>query len=341
MRRRVTTRMLAAVVAGVVLATTAAASPALACGCGSVVGEDAAPAVASHERAIIYWDGDRETIDLSLDIDTEGTAVGMILPTPLPAVVSMGDTRLFDLLEETIKPTQRVETDWWGLGYLRPDPVVPDVTVLDRVQVGPYETVTLAASDSAGLTTWLAVNGFTISQATERALAGYVELGWSFTAIRLSSEQAIDGHVDPVRLSFDSPRLVYPMRLARAETTPQSLRIFVLDKQRVNVAKANSPTVDIDGSASVVWAGAVTDARLAALGRYLTVFDIRYDDPSKQVTSDLGFVYSTNANDVRPETVHYRMVTLLGIPVGTLVVGWLLLGLALAAGHIVGRRRAR
>jgi hypothetical protein len=39
--------------------------------------------------------------------------------------------------------------------------------------------------------------------------------------------------------------------------------------------------------------------------------------------------------------VHYKMITLLGIPVGTLLVGWTLLGMALVAGHIVGRRRAR
>jgi hypothetical protein len=336
MRRLVAIAMLSAL-----FVTTAAAAPAFACGCGSVVGTDENPATASHERAIIHWDGDRETIELSLDIDSDGTAVGMIIPTPLPALVSAGDARLFTLLEETIAPQRRVETDWWGLGYLLPDPPVEEVTILDRVQVGPYETLTLAASDSSGLTTWLAVNGFTISPAMERSLTTYVELGWTFTAVRMTSEQAIDGHVDPIRLTFDTPRLVYPMRLARAETTPQSLRIFVLDKQRVNVSKATAPTVEIDGSATVVWAGAMTDSRLATLGKYLTVFDIRYDEPSKQVTSDLGFVYSTNDQDVRPETVHYKMITLLGIPVGTLLVGWTLLGMALVAGHIVGRRRAR
>ena len=52
-------------------------------------------------------------------------------------------------------------------------------------------------------------------------------------------------------------------------------------------------------------------------------------------------MYSVSDADVKPETVHYAMITLLGIPVGTLVVGWTVLGLALATGHFVGRRRAR
>lgn len=334
-------RLMAIAILSALFVTTAAAAPALACGCGSVVGTEESPATASHERAIIHWDGDRETIELSLDIDSDGSTVGMIIPTPLPAVVNPGDARLFTLLEDTIQPLRRVETDWWGLGYLRPEAPVEEVTVLDRVQVGPYESLSLAASDSAGLTTWLAVNGFTITPETQKALNAYVELGWTFTAVRLTSEQVINGHVDPIRLSFDTPRLVYPMRLARAETTPQSLRLFVLDKQRVNVSKATSPTVEINGDATIVWAGEMTDARLATLGRYLTVFDIRYDDPGKQVTSDLGFVYSTNDQDVRAETVDYKMITLLGIPVGTLLVGWTLLGAGLVTAHVVGRRRAR
>jgi len=309
-------RLVAIAILSALFVTTAAAAPAFACGCGSVVGTDESPA-------------------------TEGKSVGMILPTPLPAIVSAGDARLFTLLEDTIQPLRRVQTDWWGLGYLLPDPPVEEVTILDRVQVGPYETVSLSASDSSGLNTWLAVNGFTITPAMQKSLTTYVELGWTFTAVRLTSEQVINGHVDPIRLTFDTPRLVYPMRLARAETTPQSVRIFVLDKQRVNVSKATAPTVEIDGSSTVVWAGEMTDARLATLGKYLTVFDIRYDEPAKQVTSDLGFVYSTNDQDVRVETVHYKMITLLGIPVGTLLVGWALLGMGLVAAHIVGRRRAR
>ena len=59
------------------------------------------------------------------------------------------------------------------------------------------------------------------------------------------------------------------------------------------------------------------------------------------MTSDLAFVYSVAGTDVKPETVHYRMITLLGIPVGTLIVAWTILGLAIITGHFVGRRRAR
>jgi hypothetical protein len=236
---------------------------------------------------------------------------------------------------------RRVETDWWGLGYLFPDPPAADVVVLDRVTVGPLEATTLSAADTAGLSTWLAANGYSISELAAKSLAGYVERGWSFTVLRLTSDQPFTGQLDPLRLTFETPRLIYPTRIAAVETTPQSMRLYVFEKQRVKVAKANLPTVDIDGDVTVVWAGEVSDTRLTAMGAYLTVFDIRYAIPKEEVTSDLTFVYSVSDADVKPETVHYAMITLLGIPVGTLVVGWTLLGLALATGHFVGRRRAR
>ncbi len=336
MRRLVAIGVLSALFVG-----TAAASPALACGCGAVIAPDGSTVEASDERALVYWDGEKETIELMLDVQSDALELGMILPTPLPALVSEGDARLFDTVENTVAPERRVQTDWWGLGYLLPDPPPSDVVVLDRVQVGPVEATTIAAADTGGLSTWLAANGYSITAAVTKSLASYVERGWSFTVLKLTSDDAFSGQLDPIRLTFETARLIYPTRIAAAATTPQSMRLYVFDSQRVTVARANSPTVDIDGEVTVVWAGKVTDARLTAMGAYLTAFDIRYPDPKEQVTSDLAFVYSVSELDVKPETVHYAMVTLLGIPVGTLIVGWTVLGLVIVTGHVVGRRRAR
>lgn len=341
MRRRMTIGVLAAALTSAMLLAMAPASPALACGCGAVIAPDGYTAEASNERALVYWDGEKETIDLLLDVESDALSLGMIIPTPLPALVSQGDARIFETVETTVEPTRRVETDWWGLGYLLPDPPAPDVVVIDRVTIGEVETTTIEAADTNGLSTWLAANGYSISEAVSKSLANYVERGWSFTVLRLTGEGPISGQLDPIRLTFETPRLVYPARIAAIETAPQSLRLYVFDTQRVTIAKAHAPTIEIEGEATVVWSGEVIDERLVELGKYLTVFDVRYSDPKEQATSDLGFVYSISETHVQPETVHYQMVTLLGIPVGTLIVGWVLIGLILSTSHIVGRRRAR
>jgi hypothetical protein len=340
MRRVVTTGVLGVLLLSVLLVGAAPASPALACGCGIVVAPDGTSVDSSNERALVYWNGEKETIELLLDVESDAPDLGIIIPTPLPALVAEGDPRLFDLVESTIAPQRRVETDWWGLGYLLPDPVPTDVTVIDRVQVGGVEATTIAATDSVSLSTWLAANGYSFTEENTKSLLTYVQRGWSFTVLRMVGDEKITGQLDPIRLTFETARLIYPTMIARAQTEPYTLRLYVFDKQRVAAARANSPTQDIEGQSTVLWAGKMTDVRLAALGDYLTAFDIRYEDP-KDMRSDVGFVYTVSDDDVKPETVHYAMVTLLKIPVGTLIVGWAALGLAIAAGHIIGRRRAR
>jgi hypothetical protein len=336
MRHAVAIGILSAILVG-----TAGASPAFACGCGGVVGPPDSDVSVSNERAILHWEDGKETMEIMVDMDSDQPTAGLIIPTPSPAAVSQGDARTFELIESTIVPGARIETDWWGLGYLMPDPVEVTADEFSRVRVGPLEATTIAASDTASLDTWLAANKFEITPKLVKSLAGYAEAGWSLTAIRLSNENGLTGHVDPIRLSFTTERLVYPMQLAQNETTPQSVRLYVFDKQRTGISKANSPTIDLDAEIAIAWSGKPEDRRLLDLGAYLTVFDIRYDDPPEQAKNDIGVIYSLSEEDVRPETVHYRMITLLGFPVGTLIVFWTAIGLILALGHFVGRRRAR
>ena len=321
--------------------TLVPAAPAFACGCGAIVGPDGSKATSTGEQAIISWDGSLETMEVSFDLTTGLTDAGLVIPTPTHAVVSSGDGRVFDLLEHTIAPKIIDQTDWWGAGYIHPAPPVPSPRIVERLQLGPIEAVTIEATDTASLALWLSDNGYVLSKATTASLQAYISLGWSFTAIKFSSEKALSGRVDPIRLSFESPRLVYPMRFASSSAGAAELRLYVFDKQRDQVAQAAAPTLDINGEIEVLWAGEVVDSRLRALGPYLTAFDIRYEHPAKDVTSDLGFIQGTTTTDVKPELTRYRMVTLLGAPVATLIVGWALLGLVLLTGHFVGRRRAR
>lgn len=319
----------------------AAATPAHACGCGAIVSPPETTTTAANERVILSWNGDQEVMELSFDISSPSLVAGVIIPTPTAAVIDAGDARTFDLLENLVVPTERYETDVWGLGYLIPHEEPTPVTVLDRVRVGELETTTLAASDSAGLATWLAANEFEIADNLTAPLEAYVELGWTFTVVKLIGEAPLDGRLDPVRLTFSTDRLVYPMRLAKLDEEPRDVRLYVFDTKRTGLAQAAAPTRDLDADVSVLWAGEVDDPRLAALGTYLTVSEVHYEDPEEQATSDIGVVASNRQDNVRQELVHYRTISLLGIPVGTLVVSWLALGLGIGVAHLVGRRRAR
>jgi hypothetical protein len=263
------------------------------------------------------------------------------VPTPTPATLSAGDLRTFELIESVIQPTVNVEKDWWGIDYFVPDVEPTHEDNAPSMALSPIRASTIAASDGIALQAWLTLNKFVITDAMAKAIETYAAYGWSFTLISLSAEDVIDGHIAPIRLTFDSNRLVYPMRLARSEPGPQHVRLYVFDEHRNDVTQAAAPTLDVDAEIEDLYAGKVQDSRLAALGDYLSAFDVTYADPENQVTSDIGFFDSVSDASLTPTVTEYRPVTLLGLPVGTLIVAWALIGTLLVIGHFRGRRRAR
>lgn len=323
------------------LAVGSAAEPAQACGCGSLLPLPETTVGSSNEQALIWWDGTTETIELTFDVTSSATAAGLLIPTPTPATMTEGDLRTFALAEAAVRPTVTVRDDWWGIDHFVPEPAPERTDSLDPVDLGALSPQTIRADDTVALETWLATGGFVLSDDLAGALAVYANYGWSFTALTLQAEDAIDGHIPPVRLSFETTHLVYPMRLARHEPAPQQVRLYVFDEHRNDVVQSGSPTLSIDGRTELVYAGRVDDPRLTAMGPYLTAYDIVYDVPKDQITSDVGFYESMRDTGFQPRRTEYRTISLLGVPVGTLVVAWLLVGGIIVLAHVRGRRRAR
>lgn len=330
-------RLWAGALAGVLLAITAAAGPANACGCGAVTPAAGTTAAATAESAIISLAGGVETIHLSLDFDAAVPNVGLVVPTPAPATVTAGDPALFGALERQTAPTPRYVDDWWGnvepIGDGQP-------RVISRVRVGALEATTLAATDSAGLGAWLSTNGYELPAETAPMLADYVAKRWNFVAIKLANKTSLDGRLDPLQVSFATPELVYPVGMARAIAGQQSMRLSVFADHRLDVVRAGTGGA-LNAAVRTVWAGKVTDPALATLGPYLTVTDVRFDQPAAQISSEIGFAVAPNDDSVRPSTVVVRPIELLGFPLGTLLAVWGGLGLLFIVGAVIARSRLR
>jgi hypothetical protein len=324
----------------ILLAATQIASPSAAHAIGAIVPPPDSKVSVPDERSIVSWDGKEERITMMLDVRTTARQIGFIVPTPTPATVTAGDSDVFGVIERLIQPTVLVTDDWFGTSLL-PQPKPPaEPAILKRVQLGKIEATTLAASDVDGLALWFADNGFVSPEHLSTALTSYVSLGWSFTVIKLKSLSNLDGRLDPVTITFATDELIYPMELSSLVTTPQSVRLYVFDKQRDSVAQANRPTVDLDSEVQVVWAGEVGNPTLRQLGAHLTVIDIHFEHPNKQITDDIGIVVSADPSMVKPTEEVFRVISLIGIPVGTLIIVWVLLGIAIVVAFLSWRRRA-
>jgi hypothetical protein len=321
----------------VLLAVTAAAGPANACGCGAIVPTAGTTAGATAESAIISQANGVQTIDLSLDFDAAVPNAGLVVPTPSAATVTASDPALFDALDRQTAPVAEYVDEWWGavepLGDASPD-------VVSRVRIGDVEATTLAASDSAGLAGWLAANGYELSPENSAALADYVAKRWFFVAVKLVNDSSLDGRLEPIRISFPTDRLVYPVGIARTLAGEQSMRLAVFGEHRMDVVRSGSSD-PLNAAVRTAWAGPVSDAALAPLGAYLTVTDVRFEQPAVQISSDIGFAAAPNDDLVRPTAVVVRPIELLGFPLGSLLVVWASLGLVLAVGAVVARSRLR
>ena len=301
MRRGLSRTLAVAVLAG----GLGVASPlaAQACGCGGFVADQK---VSVHqETAVVQLTPGHEVVSMQFAADTAATKAAWVMPVPERASMELGDQALFDQLDQLTAPEVRTvevegdDGDGGAAGAAPPSTQAP-VSVTDRVTLGPYDVAQLTGSDPKAVTKWLTDNGFTISAKLSDGLANYLADGWQVVAVKMSSsgEHTLGGTLPPMRVSFDSPRPVYPMRLSAGASTPQSLRLYVLADHKMS---ATSPA-PADGDLRLYFAGVNDQAKYPAVPAtagapaFVTRYDGDWQTPS-DITDDISF---TQAPDDQP-----------------------------------------
>ncbi|WP_436787474.1 DUF2330 domain-containing protein [Yinghuangia sp. YIM S10712] len=371
-RRRWGLRALQVALAVVLVQVAWVVRPAYACGCGAMVPADQATVRVGEETSAVLWDGRREQIVMRLTVSGDAQNAAWIMPVPTRAELALGDADLFDRLQRVTAPVEKTRHYFWprdgdwpfdgdgdgddrSSGAGAPPGGAPPVNVVASGTLGPFEFAQLAATDPSALETWLRDHGFTMPAGLAESLRPYVEQDWEYVAVRLTPAAAsaqsggtagsrpaaaLGGELDPLHLTFDSDRLVYPMRLSQRATNPQRLNLFVFAPHRVEAV------ADIGGGGTtellyagrpdpeyVLWPGGVQGQAV-----YLTAMTRRLPDPST-ITAD--FEFRAAPDDKGYQRVHYtdELLTVAGVPVWLSVVFGpiLVLGVVL----VVWQRRRR
>ncbi|MFF5703004.1 DUF2330 domain-containing protein [Streptomyces sp. NPDC012794] len=333
-------------------------SPAHACGCGAMVPDGASRIGVDRESSVVRWDGRTEEIVMRFTVGGDARRAAWIMPVPGRATVELGDPALFRQLTELTRPERRTRTYFWprerdwpfssGRGDTSaaalPGAGSP-VGVVGRERLGDFDVARLTATDPGALRTWLEDNGFELPERLAAELKPYVDQKWEYVAVRLAPREpgrTLRGELEPLRIRFDSTRLVYPMRLSRLARTPQSLGLYVLADHRMEPGSA------IGGAdPEVTFAGTV--APKGALGEltggkpvFLTAIDQRFPDPSR---IDGDHELRATAKDTPYRRAVYRDELLMagGVPVWLLTVGGVLVAATAAAVFLAvrGRRPSR
>ncbi|OAR26469.1 hypothetical protein A8W25_08625 [Streptomyces sp. ERV7] len=349
-------------VMGVLLATQLGSlvSPAYACGCGAMVHGTGTRLAVRQETSAVRWDGRSEQIVMSLTVDGNAPKAAWIMPVPHRATVTLGDRALFSDLERATAPVHRNRDHFWpqdgdwpfthhkravGDGAGAPSAAAPSVGVVGRERLGPFDVARLTATDPDALRDWLAANGFQLPPALSAELRPYVAQKWEYVAVRLApaaGDGPLTGTLDPLKLTFASERLVYPMRLSRLAKTAQSLRLYVVSGHRME------PESNIGGSApSVLYAGRVPrDAgpltRFAGEGDtpYLTALSQSFWQPS-WITGDHELVRAADDSPFQRVIYTDRLMRVWGVPAWLVTVGGALVAVATAALLLIRRSLRR
>ncbi|MFE3760515.1 DUF2330 domain-containing protein [Streptomyces sp. NPDC059104] len=351
MKRRIPALLFAllAVLAGSLI------SPAYACGCGAMVPDEASRIGVDREASVVRWDGRAEEIVMRFTVGGDARRAAWIMPVPGRATVGLGDAGLFPALAEITRPVHRTRTYFWPrdtdwpfagdrdrLVGAAPPGAGPPVGVVGRERLGDFDVARLTATDPDALRTWLETNGFKLPDRLAAELKPYVDQKWEYVAVRLAPRdrgRPLGGELDPLRIRFDSPRLVYPMRLSRLARTPQSLGLFVLAAHRMEPASA------IGGATpEVTFAGRITPkGPLAELAGdrpvFLTAIDQRFPDPSR-IDGDHELRATAEDTPYQRAVYRYEVLTVGGVPVWPLAVAGALLAVAAGTALLIRHRRA-
>ncbi|HHD92198.1 MAG TPA: DUF2330 domain-containing protein, partial [Candidatus Portnoybacteria bacterium] len=151
-----------------------------------------------------------------------------IIPVPSRPKIERSSDELFTSLNDLTK----IERDWE-----RPVPLInggrilknesSPVIVWETKKVEYYDLAVLSANDSHSLVNWLNQNGYHYPKEYDYILNDYIKNNWFFVAAKIDlnvaqnqdiNQQIKTGHLIPLKISFPTSRIVYPLRISSIQT---------------------------------------------------------------------------------------------------------------------------
>ena len=257
--------------------------------CGFYAGKADANLFNEASQVVVVRDGKRTVISMLNDYKGPLTEFALVVPTP--TTLQKGQVRVADkvtferldayssprLAEYHDKDPCQVRFDWGqnALVYNRAYPMAAPapaamarsadamkrdnalgVTVEAEYTLEEYDIVSLSATQSDGLETWLGENGYKIPKGASAALKPYINQGMKFFVAKVNlKEQLKTGYTTlrPLQFAFESEKFMLPMRLGMlnaAPDKPQDLIIYLLTKDG-RVESSNYRTVKLPANVNL------------------------------------------------------------------------------------------
>ena len=268
----------------------AAHSPAQAF-CGFYAGKADANLFNEASQVVVVRDGKRTVISMLNDYKGPLSEFALVVPTPTTlqkGQVRVAEKLTFERLDAYSSPRLAEYHDSdpcqvnfsWGREALErrryesfpmsaPAPAAAGramsemardkalgVTIEAQYTLEEYDIVSLSATQSDGLETWLAENGYKLPKGASAALRPYINQGMKFFVAKVNlKEQLKTGYTTlrPLQFAFESDKFMLPMRLGMlnaAPDKPQDLIVYLLTKNG-RVESSNYRTVKLPANVNL------------------------------------------------------------------------------------------
>jgi hypothetical protein len=202
----------------------------------------------------VYGDVTSMVVQPRFRIGDDGASFALLMVTPAPPVIALEDSALFSQLATFTAPTvvvEQVEVEDEALGYQCYDPhyggsygggssggcgmgggyyasddddgysygdagyTPPGDGGVALETIGAYEIVRVSSTDRASLAGWLDTYGYVYTSADLDAVEPYLTAGWTVIAVRVSTDHAHDGGLEPLSFTWPGNELRLPLGISR------------------------------------------------------------------------------------------------------------------------------
>lgn len=220
--------------------------------------------VASHrQEALLAVDGESITVTLRTHFRAGPKELAWIVPVPAkPDKVEQARDSVFTTLEQHTAPRFAFYEPPSG-GHLKcgcaamaPNvghmPAAPAVVVVATGTAGIFQYVILSATKADELSKWLTDNQYFVPVGAERVFDRYVREKWHWLAMRVRPEETrkADLAPHPIRYTYRSDRLVYPLVISQLSADLENeVIVYVMGGSRYACSNWGNASIDklIDG----------------------------------------------------------------------------------------------
>ena len=217
----------------------------------------------TNQQSLVIWDEASHTEHFirNASFDATGADFAFIAPTPSKPDMEIVNGTVFKLLSHAISfpPDSPIQ----------PKSDIGAVEVVQEKQVGKFDTVTVAATDTTALMKWLSGHGYKVNKEATAWMEHYVSKHWMFTAFKVNASRT-NVETGPVRMSFktDQPFCPYLVPNYNRGSASHTLGLIFVGASPVTVTEGQTKPWKANGDyAEIAEDTIATVARMLKLRR--------------------------------------------------------------------------